>query len=155
MTEKTLAEKLKLTRQTLNYYRKIGCPYSLSPKGQLNYDLKAVVEWRKHALVPRSRGRGLPEYEKARATRMHFAAERARLDYEKRLSELVELRAVKQAESRCHAHVRTMLQQLTDRLAAVFAAERDPLKIHAMMTQEYRQLLEGLEAALLPASPTE
>ena len=83
------------------------------------------------------------EYERARAVREHYAAEKARMDYEARKAQLIARSVVEHAWAKCTRDLRDSVMALPDRLSRAIAAEVDQVKIHALLTKEFR-------AALMP-----
>lgn len=86
------------------------------------------------------------DFSKEQAKKEHFNAEKAKLDYEVRIGSLVEKAKVEQEAFRVGRLMRDALMGLPDRLAGVLASESNQQKIHALLTKEFRQVLEPLAA---------
>lgn len=86
----------------------------------------------------------------ARAMREQYQAESARLDLLERLGALTPTANVQRAQREVARRMRDALLALPDRCAALLAAESDVARIHAILSNELRQALNGL-AERLPA----
>ena len=86
----------------------------------------------------------------ARAMREQYQAEEARLNLLERLGALTPTANVQRAQREVARRMRDALLALPDRCAALLAAESDVARIHAILSNELRQALNGL-AERLPA----
>lgn len=84
------------------------------------------------------------DYQRARAQREQFAAEQARLDYLRQRGELVSAAEVREAAFKRYRGMRDQLLGIPDRLAAILAAERDPARVHAALSDELKRVLGDL-----------
>jgi hypothetical protein len=90
-------------------------------------------------LDPASAG-GL-DYARARAVHENYRARLAKLDYEAKLGKLVSRDEVEIAAFNRFRTLRDGMLNIPDRLAAVLAAETDPIKVHELLTTEIRKAL--------------
>lgn len=81
------------------------------------------------------------DYQRARAQREQFAAEEARLNYLRQRGALVSAADVREAAFKRYRSLRDQLLGIPDRLAAILAAERDPVRVHAALTDELKRVL--------------
>lgn len=91
-----------------------------------------------------------PGYHEARADRERAAAAIAQLQLGERLGQLVLADAVTRAATKASRSTRDALTSIPDRISALLAAETDPARVHAILSNELRQALNGL-ADRLPA----
>jgi hypothetical protein len=66
------------------------------------------------------------------------------LDLAKRRGELVSLSEERELRTKRYRSIRDKLLGIADRVAAVLAAERDPVQVHAVLTREITQVLHEL-----------
>ena len=83
-------------------------------------------------------------YANYRKQREKWKAEEAEIKVRKMASELIEVEKVKQIVFEQSRQVRDAIQSIPDRLAGIVAAEMDQAKVHAILTKELHQALEGL-----------
>ena len=73
-----------------------------------------------------------------------YGARMAKLEWEKEIGAVVERAVVDKEAFEIGRIVRDALMRLPDRLAGILAAELNQQKIHALLTKEFRQVLEAL-----------
>jgi len=83
-------------------------------------------------------------YYEARARREQFQSKQAELDYLQALGELVSSAEMRRISARRYRAIRDKLLNISDRLAAVLAAERDPAQVHAILTADIKRVLNEL-----------
>jgi len=81
------------------------------------------------------------EYSKARAVRESYLARMAKIDFEERSGKLVSADEVQVAAFNRFRQFRDGVLNIPDRLAAVLAAESDPLRVHDSLAAEIRKAL--------------
>lgn len=91
----------------------------------------------------------------ARARRETHEANMAELKEQKIRGELVEALAVKRAITGNAVATRQALERLPDRLSTMLAAETDPAKIHALLTQELDEVCSNIADAAIEAIETQ
>jgi hypothetical protein len=100
--------------------------------------------------LPRQEGAGPGplDYARARAVRENYLARLAKIDFEERSGKLVSRDEVQVAAFNKFRTFRDGMLNVSDRVAAMLAAESDPAKVHAILTAEIRKaLLEFADAA--------
>jgi hypothetical protein len=91
-------------------------------------------------------------YSEARAERERAQAALAQLDLAKQLGQVVLAETVAKGATAAARATRDALLSIPDRVAALVAAETDPARVHAILSNELRQALHGL-ADRLAAEP--
>jgi hypothetical protein len=86
---------------------------------------------------------GVSQYTKARAIREHYQARLAKLEYEERVGELLSKLDVETATFNMFRQFRDRMLNISDRAAAVLAAETDAGKCHEILAAEIRLALEA------------
>ena len=81
------------------------------------------------------------DYARARAVHENYRARLAKLDYEAKLGKLISRDEVEVAAFNRFRTLRDGMLNIPDRLAAVLAAETDPVKVHEVLTTEIRKAL--------------
>ena len=84
---------------------------------------------------------GGPTYAQSRAVRELYLARLAKIEFEERASKLVSRDEVTVAAFTKARTVRDNLLNIPDRVAAVLAAETDPVRTHQILTDEIRKAL--------------
>jgi hypothetical protein len=93
-------------------------------------------------------GAGPLDYARARAVRENYLARLAKIDFEERSGKLVSRDEVQVAAFNKFRTFRDGMLNVSDRVAAMLAAESDPAKVHAILTAEIRKaLLEFADGA--------
>jgi hypothetical protein len=87
-------------------------------------------------------------YAAAKAKREHFAAETARLEYERRIGQLGDLEAMRREMFEIARQVRDSLCNIPDRLAPVLAAEREEARVHHLLLVDITQVCDELYRTL-------
>ena len=87
---------------------------------------------------------GAPSYATSRAIREAYAARLAKITYEEKSKTLVDAARVQAEAFRRARDARDAVLAVPGRLAAILAAESDPVVVEARMTDELRQALEAL-----------
>src|SRR5205823_3589639 len=82
------------------------------------------------------------EYSKARAIRESYLARLAKIDFEERSGKLVSSDEVQVAAFNRFRQFRDHMLNISDRLAAVLAAESNPGRVHELLAAEIRKALE-------------
>lgn len=90
----------------------------------------------------------IPSFAQSRAIREAYAARLTRLEFDQRSAKLVDKAELKMRLAKLHMSVRDALRTIPDRVAPIVAAEKDQVKIHAMLLKEIGQALEGLNGAI-------
>jgi hypothetical protein len=86
-------------------------------------------------------GAGGPTYAQSRAVRELYLARLAKIEFEERAGKLVSRDEVTVAAFTKARTVRDNLLNIPDRVAAVLAAETDPVRAHQILTAEIRKAL--------------
>jgi len=86
----------------------------------------------------------IPELNESRARREHYQAELAKLEVDLKRKELVPAVDVQKEAFALGRSVREALANLADRLSYQLAGETDPVRIHAVLTDEHRDALSSL-----------
>ena len=86
----------------------------------------------------------IPELNESRARREHYQAELAKLEVDLKRKELVPAVDVQKEAFALGRSVREALANLADRLSYQLAGETDPVRIHAVLTDEHRAALMEL-----------
>jgi hypothetical protein len=86
----------------------------------------------------------IPELNESRARREHYQAELAKLEVDLKRKELVPAVDVQKESFALGRSVREALANLADRLSYQLAGETDPVRIHAVLTDEHRAALVEL-----------
>ena len=86
----------------------------------------------------------IPELNESRARREHYQAELAKLEVDLKRKELVPAVDVQKEAFALGRSVREALANLADRLSYQLAGETDPVRIHAVLTDEHRAALVEL-----------
>lgn len=84
------------------------------------------------------------EYQRARANREHYQAEQAKLDYLRNIGQLVSAEEVREVTYKRYRAIRDKFLNIPDRVATILAAERDPARVHAALTDEIKRVLSEL-----------
>lgn len=100
-------------------------------------------------VVPEAEG---ASYSEARAERERAQAALAQLDLAAKLGQVVLADTVAKGAAAAARATRDALLSIPDRVAALVAAETDPARVHAILSNELRQALHGL-AERLAAQP--
>lgn len=87
-----------------------------------------------------------PTAAQATAVKLAYQARLAKLDYRKRIGELVEVEQVKARNYLVARNVRNQILALPDRLSALLAAEEDAQAVERILVAELRQVLTALSA---------
>lgn len=87
---------------------------------------------------------GNQQYLEARARREDFEARTAELDYHKAVGNLVSSAEMRESAFRRYRTLRDKLLNIPDRVATILAAERDPVTIHKLITDELKRVLNEL-----------
>lgn len=87
-------------------------------------------------------------FSQAKAVRERYNAMLAKVEYEQRIGELVSAKEVRRAAEEFGAALRRRWENLADSLAAVCAAESDPARVHALISDEVEQTLLDLSKEL-------
>lgn len=93
------------------------------------------------AAAPLATSSSSSDYQKSRAQREHYAAEQAKLDYFKNRGELVSAADVRDTLFKRYRALRDKFLNIPDRVATILAAERDPVRVHAALTDEIERVL--------------
>jgi hypothetical protein len=88
---------------------------------------------------------GSAEFRKARAVREGYAARLARLEFERRSGQLVNVKDVKVAIFAVAREVRDKLLNISSRVGALVAAESDEFKCEQIIDREVREALRSLK----------
>lgn len=83
-------------------------------------------------------------YAEHQAKREFYRAEMARLEFEERIHQLIEVETVDAEWFRLARLVRDTIMNVPSRLAGVLASESDERKIHEILDRELRQALEEI-----------
>jgi hypothetical protein len=83
-------------------------------------------------------------YYEARAKRERFAAKSAELDYLRAIGELISKTDQREVSARRYKAIRDNFLNIPDRICANLAAERDAARVHAMLTEEIKRVLNEL-----------
>ncbi len=86
----------------------------------------------------------IPDLNESRARREHYQAELAKLEVDLKRRELVPAVDVQKEAFALGRSVREALANLADRLSYQLAGETDPVRIHAVLTDEHRAALVEL-----------
>ena len=86
----------------------------------------------------------IPELNESRARREHYQAELAKLEVDLKRKELVPAADVQKESFALGRSGREALANLADRLSYQLAGETDPVRIHAVLTDEHRAALVEL-----------
>ena len=86
----------------------------------------------------------IPELNESRARREHYQAELAKLEVDLKRRELVPADEVNREAFQIGRSIREALANLADRLSYQLAGETDPVRIHAVLTDEHRAALVEL-----------
>lgn len=84
------------------------------------------------------------DYLEHRATAEKFRAKEAELAYLERIGQLVSAAAVREATFRRYRTLRDKLLNIPDRISTIAAAERDPARLHQIITDEIKRVLNEL-----------
>lgn len=90
-------------------------------------------------------------YQSARASKEHFLAKQAELDYLKAAGKLVEMDSVRSAGAEIGAQIRATLENLPDQLAPELAPIIDAEQLHAILVEKVQEILNGLSQRLTQA----
>ncbi len=91
------------------------------------------------------------DYAKARAIREQYNARLAKIEYEERIGKLLSRDEIQVAAFNKYRTFRDLFLSMPDRLAAMLAAETDPVKVHAILLADIRRTLnEFADAATAP-----
>ena len=86
-------------------------------------------------------GFGASQYTKARAVREHYQARLAKIEYEERVGKLVSRDEIQVAAFNKFRQFRDQLLNIPERVTAMLAAESEPAKVHAILSEEIRRAL--------------
>lgn len=86
------------------------------------------------------------DYLEHRALTEKFRGKSAELEYLERLGLLVSAAEVREANFRRYRTLRDKMLNIPDRISTIVAAERDPSRIHQLLTQELKRVLSDLAA---------
>ena len=120
-----------------------------TPDGKIDVE-QADREWDRNTSpvnaprrAPRDGGgaAGGPTYAQSRAVRELYLARLAKIEFEERAGKLVSRDEVTVAAFTKARTVRDNLLNIPDRVAAVLAAETDPVRTHQILTDEIRKAL--------------
>lgn len=89
-------------------------------------------------------GTGKLSYQTARTAHEGYKAKLAELEYRRAMGQLVDAEEVKAAAFNAARSVRDAIKNIPDRIAPLLAAETNPRKVHAMLTDELNKALEAL-----------
>lgn len=92
--------------------------------------------------APPAGGGAAPSYATSRAIREAYAARLAKITYEERSKVLVDAARVQAEAFRRARDTRDAVLAIPGRLAAILAAETDPVSVEAIMSAELRAVLE-------------
>jgi len=84
------------------------------------------------------------EYLVARAKREGYLAETAKLDHLERLGLLVSSAEVEQEIAEIFGEVKSNVFRIADRRAQVLAVEADPVRVHRLLSDEFRMVFDEL-----------
>ena len=87
----------------------------------------------------------LPTITESRAQKEKWLAKTAQLNYEERVGQLVDAEEVRQAAFKVARAVRNGLNGIPDRIAAELAAETNQFRVHKILSDEIRRVLEGFK----------
>lgn len=87
-------------------------------------------------------------YSKSRATKEHYAAQKARIEYEEIAGTLCRAEAVRHAAIDAGTAVRASLERLPDQLAPTLATVADEQQIHGLLVEHIEAVLTELAEAL-------
>ena len=93
-------------------------------------------------------------YLEHRAKREEYAARSAEIDFHEKAGTLVSASGVRKAAFDTARRVRDQLLGLPDRIAATLAAERDPVRVHQVLTTELKRALNELTRGSAAAGGT-
>lgn len=112
----------------------------------------------RHAAERGDKGNGTPppasdhetatSYSKARATKEHYAAQKARLEYEEIAGTLCRADAVRHAAIDAGTALRASLERLPDQLAPTLATLADEQQIHGLLVEHIEAVLTDMAEAL-------
>lgn len=94
------------------------------------------------------------DYLEHRARRESFAARNAEIEFHERVGTLVSAAGVRKAAFETARRVRDQLLGVPDRIAATLAAERDPVRVHQVLTGELKRALNELTRGSTAAGGT-
>jgi hypothetical protein len=83
-------------------------------------------------------------YYESRARSEHFKAKQAELEFLRSIGLLVSVDEERQVKSRRYRAIRDQLLGIPDRICTIIAAERDPARVHVLLTQEIKRVLNEL-----------
>jgi len=84
------------------------------------------------------------EYLAARAKREGFQAKQAELEYLRAIGDLVPANEAREVAFRRYRTLRDKMLNIPERVASVIAAERDPARVHKLLTDEIKRVLHEL-----------
>lgn len=84
------------------------------------------------------------DYLAARAKREGFQAKTAELEYLKAIGELVPSGEAREVAFRRYRTLRDKMLNIPERVSSVIAAERDPARVHKVLTDEIKRVLHEL-----------
>lgn len=87
-------------------------------------------------------------FQASRARKEHYAAERARIEYEREIGELCSTQEVRTAAHDFGALIVSHLERIPDQLAPILADERDEGRIHILITEHLEALRTDLAQQL-------
>jgi hypothetical protein len=94
--------------------------------------------------VSAAAGGSQSQYLDARARRENFEAKSAELKYLENVGLLVSASEAREAAFRRYRTLRDKLINIPDRVATILAAERDPVVVHKLLTEELKRVLNEL-----------
>lgn len=84
------------------------------------------------------------DYLASRAKRENFQAKTAELEYLQAIGELVPAGEAREVAFRRYRTLRDKMLNIPERVASVIAAERDPARVHKLLTDEIKRVLNEL-----------
>lgn len=85
-----------------------------------------------------------PSYAESRAIREAYQARLAKLEYEEKISKLVEVDKVKLEAFELGRMLRDLILNIPNRISTEAASETDPVKVHSLLTVELNKALEEI-----------
>ncbi len=119
-----------------------------APDGKIDVD-QADRDWNRNSIpvnAPKRAAKsdaaaGGPTYAQSRAVRELYLARLAKIEFEERAGKLISRDEVTVAAFTKARTVRDNLLNIPDRVAAMLAAETDPVRTHQILTEEIRKAL--------------
>ncbi len=139
-----LSRAFSVSKTSIRNWIDRGCPHEKTEKGH-EFTLSDVIKWHQSRYLKSAQP---DEFQKSKATREHFKALLAELDYQERNGEIVCAKDVANANFEKARQIRDQLLNVPARVSPILAAERDVKKVNEILTQEIRQCLESLAGDL-------